>query len=106
MKPSNDASDRQTVATATPKYIEYGAAVLLGIAFGVGGYLLIDGTPAAHYITHQQAPATAAEPAVPTPFEVAYEPSEVEESTPVGDILRETATAESVEPSAPADYPE
>ncbi len=87
----------------TPKFIKYGAAVLLGLAVGVGCYLWINGIPSqpqnpGHQIGMSTAQATM--PAIPEPFA----PNLDANGTETAVLLRDASIAESVEPLAPGDY--
>ena len=107
----------------TPKYVQYGAAILLGLAFGVGCYLWIDGgvpsapqnpgntikmAPTEQYFassgTYQQ---PSAQGVLPDPFESPFEPTLEEvpvQSATVTEIVAvpEAAQAESAAAPAPA----
>lgn len=97
----------------TPPVVKYGAAVLLGLAFGVGCYIWVDGGVPSSDRTGNIAMATAGtqnyygtvntDGIIPDAFRAAFEPSLDPAGTAAGNFLRETATSESVEPTAPAD---
>lgn len=103
---------------ATPGYIKYGAAIFLGITFGVACYVLgasIVGerpeqpqpTAAATYEYFNQGGAylDPSNPGVlPDPFVSPFEPTLDPNYTEAGAFLREAADAESVEPVAPGDF--
>lgn len=89
----------------TPKFVKYGAAVLLGLAVGVGCYLWINGIPSrpqnpGHQIVLPTAQGNTASAAIPDPFA----PNLDVNGTATGVVLRDAALAESVEPLAPGDY--
>ncbi len=105
----------------TPAFVKYGAAVILGLAFGVGCYVWIDGgvptapqtadnhikvAPTEEYFTHAGTYANpSAQGVLPDPFVSPFEPSLESLSDLPDGTMRELATDESVEPIAPADYP-
>lgn len=109
------ADDAEPVPAATadvdetPKFVQYGAAVLLGLAFGVGCYMWFGNgetsitqpemryaaVPASQY----GAVANLQQGALPDPF-MSSDPSLDPNYTATGATLRMAADAESVEPAA------
>ena len=123
---AHDPADDETIVPAvtadvdeTPKFIKYGAAVLLGLAFGVGCYVWVDGgvpsapqnpgrqlkiAPTAEYFANAGTyHAPSAQGVLPDPFISPYEPSLSPDYDATDATLSEFGTAESVEPLAPAD---
>ncbi len=103
----------------TSPVVKYGAAILLGLAFGVGCYIWVDGgvpyetrdtskvapAPTEAYFTQYGAyddPALAG--TLPDPFVSPFEPSLDRNATAVQADMRLAALSESVEPVAPGDY--
>lgn len=103
-----------------PRVIKYGAAVLLGLAFGVGCYVWANGgvpsapqnpghrlgpSPTEAYFAQYGAyDNPALEGVLVDPFNSPFEPSLDPNGTAAGAELREAALSESVEPVAPGDY--
>lgn len=103
-----------------PRVVKYGAAVLLGLAFGVGCYVWVNGgvpsapqnagrklgpSPTEAYFAQYGAyDNPGIKGVVVDPFNSPFEPSLDPNGTETGALLRETAIAESVEPVAPGDY--
>ena len=103
----------------TSPVVKYGAAILLGLAFGVGCYVWVDGgvpsdrrdtsgvapAPTEAYFTQYGAyddPALAG--TLPDPFVSPFEPSLDRNATAMQADMRLAALSESVEPVAPGDY--
>lgn len=85
--PAHDESEDTVVPAVTadvdetPGFVKYGAAVLLGLAFGVGCYVWIDGAPQrpfekANGIAQTVSPSQNGDADIPNPFYAAesYEP--------------------------------
>lgn len=89
----------------TPRYIRYGAAVLLGLVAGVGTYVAINDFPSAPQQPYRKLSFTdtkysAQNADIVNPFAGTLDPlSNLPDAT-----LREAAIDESIEPISPADY--
>lgn len=101
----------------TPKFVKYGAAVLLGLAFGVGCYIWGGGAdndtangkvaPHATYAYFNQQGLydnPKLKGTIPNPFQSPFEPTLDADYNNNTAILREAAISESVEPVAPGDF--
>lgn len=103
---------------STPNYIKYGAAVFLGLTFGVACYVLGNsivgdrpmppkhaGAATYEYFNQSGAYGDAANKGVlPDPFISPFEPTLDANYSQAGALLREASDAESVEPVAPGNF--